>query len=99
MDLLTFENTLKEYFPKLTWDYIDEDGSAGAHLSLGADDLTCFIDPSLSIYRYPDGEWSAKIYLNDGLIFTSWEDNDLRSCLSEIKDHMRSIQSALNNSL
>ena len=98
MDLLTFENILKEYFPKLTWDHI-EDGSAEADLPLGADDSTRFIDPGLSIYRDPDGEWSAKIYLNDGLIFASWQNNDLHGCLSEIKDHMRSIQSALNNSL
>ena len=97
MDLQTFEKTLKEYFPKLNWDNI-EDGSAEAPLPLGTDDSTCFIDPSLFIYRYPDGEWSAQIYLNDGLIFRSW-DNDLLSCLSEIKDNMRSIQSALNNSL
>ena len=98
MDLPTFENILKEYFPKLIWNHI-EDGSAEAELSLGADNRTRFIDPSLFIYRYPDGNWAAKIYLNDGLIFASWQNNDLHGCLAEIKDNMRSIQSALSNSL
>ena len=98
MDLQTFENTLKEYFPKLTWKYI-EDGAAGADLPLGADDLTQLIDPSISIDRDSDGEWTATIYLNDRLTFDSWENNDLHGCLAEIKNKMRSIQSTLNRSL
>ena len=48
MDLLTFEKTLKEYFPKLTWKYI-KDGAAGADLPIAPDDRTRFTDPSLSI--------------------------------------------------
>ena len=84
--------------PKLTWKYI-ENGAAGADLPIAPNDRTRFTDPSLSLYRHPDGEWTATLYLNDGLTFVSWEKTDLKGCLEEIRDNIRSIQFTFNNSL
>jgi hypothetical protein len=81
---------LTQYFPQLEWRISEE--SACAEVP----NESRFIDPSITVLDYKNGKYAASLYLNDGLILSSWiDDESLEGVLKSLQEIMSDIEAAL----
>jgi hypothetical protein len=85
---------LTQYFPRLEWRMFEESACAKVP------NESRFIDPSITILDYKDGTYAASLYLNDGLILSSWiEDESLEGVLKSLQEIMLDVKAALSYAL
>jgi hypothetical protein len=91
------DEILKRYFPGLAWK-IHGEGEASANIPRRENER--FIDPSISVYRHRDGEYSASLYLADDLQVANWIDCvTLEGALESLRDRMLGISIALQTAI
>ncbi len=87
-------NVLNQYFPQLEWRISDTDACATVASE------SRFFDPSITVLDHQDGTYLATLYMNDGLILSSWiEDESLAGVLASLQEQMTDMRKFLSSAL